>query len=417
MSGVSLAVSVVLAWLCAGPFVQAQPSYRDIDQPPHEYSTRTPKDRFTRMKAALESGEIALDRSSERAFLLGLLKALNVPVSSQMLVFSTTSLQLSLISPSNPRAIYFNDDLYLGHVPGGRIEIVSLDPELGAVFYIFDVPKDGRPLRVERSARCMNCHAGEDTGHVPGLVIKSVLPGPTGGSLNAYRVEQTGHGIPFEERFGGWHVTGRHGISNHWGNLTGRFVAGDLVKITNAPGQRFDWAKFPVVGSDILPQLLFEHQAGFVNRVVEASYRARTALHAGGGKLTPAQAAELDEQAGIVVRYLLFADEVALPSGGVEGDGAYRKDFLEVRRATAAGLSLRDLDLRTRLFRHRCSYMIYSPVFSGLPGVMKDRVYERLRRALGEGKAAVEFGHLPVAEKRAIRRILQETLPDLPQGW
>ena len=31
-----------------------------------------------------------------------------------MLVFSTTSLQLSLISPSNPRALYFGEDMYLG---------------------------------------------------------------------------------------------------------------------------------------------------------------------------------------------------------------------------------------------------------------------------------------------------------------
>lgn len=396
---------------------EVPPSHRDFDQPPHNYSTRTPADRFTKMKAALESGEAPLDRSGEQAFLLSLLKLFNIPVSSQLLVFSTTSLQLSLISPANPRAIYFNEDIYVGYIPGGRIEIVALDPELGAIFYIFDVPRDGRPIRVERSARCMNCHAGEDTGHVPGIVLKSVVPGPSGGSLTAYRVEQTGHGIPYADRFGGWHVTGRHGITNHWGNLTGRFVAGELVKLTNAPGQRFDWGKFPVATSDILAHLLIEHQAGFANRVVEASYRARTALHVSSGRLTGTQAAELDAQAEIITRYLLFADEPALPPGGVEGDADLKRAFLDGRREAADGLSLRDLELHGRLFKHRCSYMIYSPVFGGMPAAVRERVYARLGRALSEGGSDPGGAHLPAAEKRAIRAILRATVADLPAGW
>src|SRR5688572_17332880 len=80
-------------------------TYRDIDAPPHFYHQRKPQDRFSKLMASFESGGIVLDRSNEKAFLLSLLKALEVPVSSQMLVFSTTSLQLSLITPSNPRAL------------------------------------------------------------------------------------------------------------------------------------------------------------------------------------------------------------------------------------------------------------------------------------------------------------------------
>jgi len=395
----------------------AQPSYHDIDLPPHNYRQRVPQDRFTRLMSAFESGQIVLDRSSEKAFVVSLLKALEIPASSQMLVFSTTSLQLSLISPSNPRALYFNEDVYLGHVPGGRIEIVSLDPELGGIFYIFDVPKGLRPLRIERSERCMNCHANEDTGHVPGLVIKSVVPGPSGGSLTAYRLGQTGHAIPFDQRCGGWHVTGRHGITSHWGNLTGRFVAGDLVRVPNPPGERFKFTTYPVATSDILPQLLHEHQAGFVNRVVEASYRARTALHASGAKLADEQAAELDEQARIVTRYLLFADEVSLPDGGVEGDADYKTDFLSNRRAAASGISLKDFDLRTRLFKYRCSYMIYSPVFTGLPAEMKQRIYRKLGEALSVESEDKEYAYMPVAEKKGIRDILKATLAELPDNW
>ncbi len=395
----------------------AQSSYHDIDEPPHQYRQRTPQDRFTKLMAGFESGKIQLDRQSEKAFLLSLLKVLEIPATSQMLVFSTTSLQLSLISPSNPRALYFNEDIYLGYVPGGRIEIVALDPELGGIFYIFDIPRGERPLSFERSDRCMNCHADDNTGHVPGLVIKSVVPGPSGGSLTAYRLGQTGHGIPFEQRFGGWHVTGSHGITNHWGNLTGRLAAGSLTKIPNLPGEKFSFDRYPVATSDILPQLLHEHQAGFVNRVVEASYRARTAMHLSGGKLDAAQATELDGQADIITRYLLFADEAALPSGGVEGDAAFKSDFLRTRREAGGGLSLKDLDLRARLFKHRCSYMIYSPVFAGLPQEMKQRIYPRLGRALAPEHPDRDYAYLPQAERKAIRAILRGTLKDLPAGW
>ena len=410
-------LQTILFSIAGAVTASGQPQYHEIDQPPHNYRQRTPQDRFTRLKDDFESGRIALDRSSEKAFVFSVLEALGIPAASQMLVFSTTSLQLSLISPANPRALYFNEDVYLGYVPGGRIEIVSLDPELGSIFYIFDIPTETKPLRLERSERCMNCHASEDTGHVPGLVIKSVVPGPTGGSLTAYRQAQTGHGIPFEQRFGGWHVTGRQSITDHWGNLTGRFVNEDIVRISNPPGARFNWAKYPVATSDILPQLLLEHQAGFVNRVVEASYRARTALHVNGGKLSDAQAKELDGQAELITRYVLFADEAPLPPGGVEGDAAYKADFLRTRRAMADGISLKDLDLRTRLFKHRCSYMIYSPVFSGLPSAMKQRVYQRLGKALSLETPDKDYAYLPAPEKQAIRGILKATLADLPGGW
>jgi len=396
--------------------VPAPPTYRDFDVPPHDYRARTPRDRFSGMMQSLES-DPRLDRSSEKSFLISFLKVLGVPASSQMLVFSTTSLQLRFISPANPRAIYFTDDLYVGYIPGARIEVLSLDAELGAIFYIFDIPRETHAIHFERSERCMNCHVSDETGHVPGLVIKSVVPGPGGGSLDAFRGGQSGHGIPFSDRFGGWHVTGKFGISNHWGNLTGRYVEGDIKTFPNPPGERFQWTKYPVATSDILAHLLHEHQAGFVNRVVEAGYRARTALFLSDGKLTPSQSAELDAQARIVVRYLLFADEVPLPAGGVEPDVTFKADFLRNRRATAEGLSLKDLDLGTRLFKHRCSYMIYSPVFEGLPEVMKTRIYSLLREALKDGDTDAEFASLPLVEKKAIHGILRATLKDLPAAW
>src|SRR5258708_6761674 len=153
---------LICLFLLAGA---ALASDRAFDQPPHEYWTRPLGDRFTRLKAAVESGRVVLDGSGEKPFLLSLLHALDVPASSQMLVFSTTSLQLRLITPANPRSLFFNEDVYVGYIPGGRIEIVSLDPALGGIYYIFDIPRGAEPLRAERSNRCMNCHAAEETGN------------------------------------------------------------------------------------------------------------------------------------------------------------------------------------------------------------------------------------------------------------
>jgi hypothetical protein len=388
----------------------AQPAYDAINDPPHNYNQRRPRDKFTRLQDDLESGKISLDRTDEKAFLVSLLKALDVPASSQTLVFSTTSLQLSRISPANPRAIYFNEEVYVGFIPGGRLEIVALDPTLGAIFYLMDIPLNGVAMTIERTGQCMNCHAGEDAGHVPGLLIKSVIPGPGGGSLDAFRIAKSGHGIPFEERFGGWHVTGEHGITNHLGNLTGKLADGKMTLIPNPHGQRFRLENYPVATSDILPHLLHEHQVGFVNRAVEATYRARTIEYVSGGKLSAEQARELDEQAAILTRYLLFADEVALPPGGVTGHADYRKAFRENRRPAADGRSLKDFDLRTRLFKYRCSYMIYSPVFDGLHPLVKQRVIARMNDALNGQES--EFAYLPVTERRAIREILQATLPE-----
>jgi hypothetical protein len=384
-----------------------------FDQPPHDYWTRQLADRFTRLKAEMEAGRLLLDRGAgEKAFLISLLRALEVPATSQMLLFSTTSLQLRLITPANPRALYFNEDTYVGYIPGGKIEIASVDPDLGCIYYIADIPRGAEPLHVERSNRCMNCHAAEDTAFVPGLVIKSVLPGITGGSLNSFRKGQTGHGVPFAERFGGWYVVGADGLGKHLGNALGRYANGGIQEVALPPGERFDFARYPVATSDVLPQLLHEHQIGFVNRAVAATYKTRALVSR--GPLDAAGEADLEKVARALTRYLLFADEAPLPAP-VAGDDAFKADFLRTRRAVG-GASLKDFDLRTRLFRNRCSYMIYSAAFQGIPAAMKQRIYRRMAEALNPTRPDAEYAYLPPAEKQIIRGILRGTVPDLPPG-
>lgn len=410
-------LSILTFGLMGAGLLHAQMPQYELGQAPHNYWQRTPSDRFAKLKADLASGSVVLDASSEKAYLLSLLRSLGISPATQTLVFSTTSLQLSLISPRNPRAVYFSEDVYIGFIPGGKIEVVSVDPDLGGVFYIFDIPHDGGAPRIERATRCMNCHAGEETGRVPGLLIKSVVPGPSGGSLESFRQELMGHAVPLAQRFGGWHVTGAGNFTNHWGNLIGRSSPQGLIKIPIEPGRQFSYARYLVPTSDLLAHLLHEHQAGFVNRAVEATYRTRTYLDADKGRLSPAHATDLDRLARALTRYLLFADEVPLPPGGVVGDAELKVDFLKSRRIARAGTSLKDFDLKTRIFKHRCSYMIHSAAFQGLPPEIKQRVHRRLAEALDTVKPDAEYAYLPVVEKVAIRQILRETLSDLPKGW
>jgi hypothetical protein len=353
-----------------------------------------------------------------------LLDVLEISPASQMLVFSTTSLQLSLISPRNPRAVYFNEDIHIGYIPGGRIEVVSMDPQLGGIFYIFDIPKGTAAPVLERADRCMNCHAKRQNGYVPTPVIKSVLPGPTGGSLDSFRRETSGHGVPFEERFGGWHVSGAGAIKKHWGNLLGRQEDGRIEEIELPMGERFELSNYPVPTSDILPHLLHEHQTGFAHCVVEAAYRARSYFHdaeasavAGRSRLSAAHLLELQQQAKRLTRYILFADEVPLPSGGIDGDPQYREYFLRNRRPASNGLALKDFDLKTRLFKTRCSYMIYSEAFTGLHPEFKAMVYRSLAEAISTARANPDYAYLSRGEKEAIRVILRDTLDDLPEYW
>ncbi len=396
----------------AGPHAAAEESpHHKFSEAPHNYYERQPRDAFVKVMAAIEGGQIKLDTTSEKTQLTSLLKALDVPVTSQLLVYSATSFQGGLIRPANPRALYFNEEVYVGFVPGGRFEVAAVDPELGPVFRIFKPSPDGRP-EVTRTERCMNCHAGRTSKQVPGLVVESVICTNTGASLDGFRREQVGHTIPLADRFGGWHVTGAHEHGNHLGNLMGEAAPSSpsgYKRFPDPPGSLFDFDRYPVRTSDLFTHLIHEHQLGFHNLVTLGVYRTRDALEAGHGHVSNDDAAALNEIARQLVRYLLFANEAKLPEGGLKPDPAFMKDFLSRRMAIQNGASLRDLDLHGRLFRYRCSYMIQTPSFAAMPKEFKDRVLAGLSTALREQGAPPEFSYLPQEEKRAIRTILRET--------
>src|SRR5262245_23175152 len=174
------------------------------------------------LRDRITSGKTKLEFEAGYGYLVSLLKNLNIPVSSQTLVFSKTSLQSEHISPSSPRALYFNDDVYVGWVQNAElVEMMSVDPRFGSVFYIVGRGKDGKPV-FERSTghECSVCHyARESSTFGLSLVLSSVVPDSRGNVEGVFPIPTTDKST-FSERWGGWYVTGTHGEQKHLGNIT-----------------------------------------------------------------------------------------------------------------------------------------------------------------------------------------------------
>ena len=119
----------------------------------------------------------------------------------------------------------------------------------------------------------------------------------------------------------------------------------------------------------------------------------------------------MDRLAAEIAEYLLFRKEAALPGQGIAGDPVFMKDFAASAKKTPEGDSLKEFDLKTRLMKYRCSYMIYSRQWVDMPAALKERCWSRLQVLLGSyGPGAADW--LPAEERSAIRRILAATLPE-----
>src|SRR6516165_6949461 len=192
-----------------------------VDHPAIRYYQGALNDRVTRLLRSVEQGKTKLEPGSDgTGYLPSLLRALEVSADSQVMVFSKTSFQASRISPKNPRAIYFSDDVTVGYVRGSNLlEVAAVDPRQGVIFYSFDQEAD--PPRFDRRDVCLQCHESKGTLGVPGLLIASVYP--DGDGMPAFMGAQmlTDHRSRFEERWGGWYVTGTHGQMRHLGNAVG----------------------------------------------------------------------------------------------------------------------------------------------------------------------------------------------------
>ena len=125
----------------------------------------------------------------------------------------------------------------------------------------------------------------------------------------------------------------------------------------------------------------------------------------------------IDHCAEDVVDALLFKDEATLPEGGIEGDPAFQSAFTRNAMPSSEGRSLKDFQLLNRLFKYRCSYMIYSLTFKSLTPPLKETVLANLWEALDGSDPEGRYAYLSISEKKNIQRILAETLPDAPAQW
>ncbi len=255
-------------------FAAAAAAADEFERPPIEYSKSTPDNSVSRLQARLDQGQATLPYAEKSGYLAALLAALEVPVESQTLVFSKTSLQRSRISPRKPRAIYFNDDVYVGFCQSGDVlEISVADPKLGAVFYTLDQHDKETPRLVRQTDNCLLCHSSSRTEGVPGHVVRSLFVDTSGQpifSAGSYTVDHT---TPLEQRWGGWYVTGKHGAQKHLGNL---IIQGQDVprEVDNTQGQnvtdlagRLNVDNYPAPHSDIVALMVLEHQTLVHNRI------------------------------------------------------------------------------------------------------------------------------------------------------
>ena len=130
----------------------------DIEQEPINYSSAPPDNMVSALQEAIESGDVTLENHKQFGWLPALLRELDVPVSSQTLVFSKTSLQRQRISPRRPRALYFNDDVYVGWVQEGALELTAVDPTGGPFFYTLPQLDEGRPKFERHTSSCGGDH-------------------------------------------------------------------------------------------------------------------------------------------------------------------------------------------------------------------------------------------------------------------
>ena len=332
----------------------------------------------------IERGEVKLRYTPERGYLPSLLKELAIPVSSQMLVFSKTSLQTDRISSSTPRAVYFNDDVYVGWIPDSpMMEVASVDPRYGTVFYTLPQSETKTPSFVRLEQPCISCH-GSVSEDVPAplLLMMSSDMNEAGDLVKQFLL--TTDRSPFSERWGGWYVTGMAGEAKHMG----REIPANTKRYLTSH-------------SDVVALMLLAHQAEVHNRISETSHKARTA----GGSAGLAAAVEP------LVKILLFSGETPL-AAPIRGSSNFAKEFTAKGPRDRRGRSLRDLDLRTRLLRYPLSYLIYSESFQQMPTSAKEAVYRRLREVLSGRDQSENFQHLTGIDRTAILEILTATLPD-----
>jgi hypothetical protein len=251
-------------------------------------------------------------------------------------------------------------------------------------------------------------------------MIASVFPDADG--MPAFRgaANLTDHRSRFEDRWGGWYVTGTHGEMRHLGNAVGHEP--DHPELLDTRGtlnltslaKKFDPSGYLSSASDIVALMTLEHQTRMSDLLIRVGWEARVLEQAGNAE-APLRA-RFNADIENLVAYMLFADEAPLQDA-VQGVSTFTKTFPMRGPSDKQGRSLRDFDLQRRLFKYPMSYMVYSEAFDALPGDVRDRIYQRVYDILTRKDQSPKFNRLSNEDRRAILEILRDTKPGLPSYW
>ena len=388
----------------------------DTDFPALKYGGEAKHNRIARLQERLERGEVKLEFKPGRGYLDSLLKNLAIDPSSQLLVYSKTSLQAEFIRGANPRALYFNDDTSIGWENGAPlIEVMTVDSDLGIVFYAFPNRAEGAQRFDREGGRCLNCHDryGMMGGGTPIFVETSTLSDVNGLILKPDDIVAVDDRTPIAQRWAGWYVTGRSGKQTHLGNIQAHNV-GDLAKLDQVKRANldtldslFDTHPYITDKSDIVALLVLEHESTVYNLITRLRFKLST-IPEQEAERTPQQTRMIQGLSEKLVQSLVFIG--AAPLGdAVNGSSGFDSWFQAQGPRDSNGHSLRELDLRNRVFKYPLSFLIYSAAFDGLPQPTRAYVYQRLNAVLSGQDVSRVYAGLPAAEKKTALEILRAT--------
>lgn len=382
-----------------------------FDHPAIDYLKSPVDDPIARLQTRVNSGEVTLTYENNGfGYLRSVLAALKIRSDSQMLVFSKTSFQHTRISPEAPRSLFFRDDVAVGFVQHGDVlEFAALDPKQGTQFYTLDNTPSSKPTFSTNGLTCVQCHDTTPTIGVPGLMVRSVVTDSAGEPITKAPSFITDHTSNISDRWGGWYVTGSTGDTEHLGNAVAESQA-TPSKLNRHPPMAdlkgvIDTSHYLEPTSDVVALMTLEHQSHMWDLITRIGWDARIAA----ADHKPFN----DDEVESLLQYMLFTKEAKLWSP-VVGTSGFTENFEKLGPRDAQGRSLRDFDLKTRMFKYPLSYMIYSEAFDALPAPVLDRVYHRLDEILTGQDTTAPYAKLSPQDRKNILEILIATKKGLP---
>jgi hypothetical protein len=256
------------------------------------------------------------------------------------------------------------------------------------------------------------------------MLVRSVFPGLNGAPAGDFGVYITDDRSPFEQRWGGWYVTGMTGSMQHMGNAilsdstkSESLLTNQTLNLASLKG-KFDTDAYVTPYSDVVALMVFEHEMHMINLFTRVGWEARLAKYQEQMNKPSKDRGNATERlyrdaSNELVDYMLFVDEIPLTST-ITGTSGFTSQFSTEGPFDNKGRSLRQFDLERRLMRYPCSFMIYSEAFNGLPEEVKEAIYKRLWQILSGEEKGDKYRRLSFSDRRAILEILRDTKRGLP---